>query len=157
MTVGPNGSVTADLALTPLNGTVTGTITNAQTGAAIDNASVTLETGQSATTDATGAYTIANVTPGTYNLTADHANYSPNITSVTVGPNGSVTADLGADATERVDQRDGNRPGRRRLVRSDGHDRQYGPDGDDGRRRNVHDPGRRAWHVQPDGIAGELQ
>ncbi|MDZ7729952.1 MAG: carboxypeptidase-like regulatory domain-containing protein [Natrialbaceae archaeon] len=94
MTVGSNGSVTADLALTPLNGTVTGTVTDADTGATIQNATVTLETGQTATTDATGSYTIANVVPGTYNLTADHADYAPNMTSVTVGPNGSVTADL---------------------------------------------------------------
>ncbi|MDZ7729950.1 MAG: carboxypeptidase-like regulatory domain-containing protein [Natrialbaceae archaeon] len=94
VTVGPNGSVTADLALTAQNGTITGTVTDADTGATIENATVTLETGQSATTDATGAYTIANVVPGTYNLTADHANYTANTTSVTVGPNETVTQDV---------------------------------------------------------------
>ncbi|MDZ7729951.1 MAG: carboxypeptidase regulatory-like domain-containing protein [Natrialbaceae archaeon] len=98
VTVGPNGSVTADLALTPLNGTVTGTITEADTGATIQNATVTLETGQSATTDASGTYTLADVVPGTYNLTADHANYTANTTSVTVGPNQTVTEDLALSA-----------------------------------------------------------
>ncbi|MDZ7729954.1 MAG: carboxypeptidase regulatory-like domain-containing protein [Natrialbaceae archaeon] len=103
VTVGPGEAVTdVNLTLVELNGTVSGTVTNSSDGTALANATVeVVGTGQTATTDATGNYTITNVTPGTYDVHADAPGYvAETQTNVTVPANGSATANFSLDPAD---------------------------------------------------------
>ncbi|MDZ7730424.1 MAG: carboxypeptidase-like regulatory domain-containing protein [Natrialbaceae archaeon] len=89
--VGPGQNVTdANLSLTPLNGTITGTVTGPG-GAGLANATVTVaSTNQSATTAANGTYTITAVEPGNYTLTAARTGYDTASENVSVLANATV-------------------------------------------------------------------
>jgi len=87
--VGPGGSATSNFALAPLAGTINGTVTDVSTGKAIAGALVSF-TGGSATTNSTGAYSLANVTEGTYTLTASATGYNNQSQTVVVGPGATV-------------------------------------------------------------------
>ena len=77
------------------NGSVGGRVTDARTGQAIVGASVSLEgTSWHATTDDKGQYRIADVTPGTYTLSATRIGYAKLSQSVTVAAGEEATADL---------------------------------------------------------------
>ncbi len=65
-----------------LNGTITGTVTDVSTGAAIAGATVTAG-GITATTSAAGAYTIS-IAPSTYTVTASVPGFTASTVSVTV-------------------------------------------------------------------------
>ncbi|MDZ7729949.1 MAG: carboxypeptidase regulatory-like domain-containing protein [Natrialbaceae archaeon] len=92
VTVVSNATTTQNFTLSAQNGSISGTVTD-QDGADLYGATVTIDsTGQTATTAADGTYTIPDVAPGTYNLTASLANYSDDTqTNVTVGPGEAVT------------------------------------------------------------------
>ena len=73
--------------LTPLPGTVTGTVTNSAGGSAISGATVSDNGGPSATTDASGTYTLT-LAPGSHQLTASAGTFAtsgPQTASVTPG------------------------------------------------------------------------
>ena len=82
----------------PTTGTISGRVTSA-TGAALDGATVTTQpVSGTATTDTQGNYSIANVAPGAYTVTATRNGYSNGTTTTTVtagqtsGANLSLTA-----------------------------------------------------------------
>ena len=77
-------TTTADLELSPLPGTIAGTVTDASNGEAIIGATVTAN-GYNATTDAYGHYNITDVPLGTYTVTASATGYeSASQTDITV-------------------------------------------------------------------------
>ncbi|MDZ7729948.1 MAG: carboxypeptidase regulatory-like domain-containing protein [Natrialbaceae archaeon] len=93
VTVNPGQSVTdVNFTLIEQNGSISGTVSDGL-GQALSGATVSIDsTGQSASTDASGSYTISNVSAGTYNLTASLANYtSDSVTNVSVSAGEAVT------------------------------------------------------------------
>jgi hypothetical protein len=79
----------------PATGTISGTVT-AQGGGAISGATVTVVgTSLSATTNASGAYTISDVPTGTYSVTASASGYTEQTqTGVTVNDGETTTVDF---------------------------------------------------------------
>ncbi|HEY2030444.1 MAG TPA: carboxypeptidase regulatory-like domain-containing protein [Myxococcales bacterium] len=74
-------------------GTVSGKVTNVQTGSAISGATVSWS-GGSATSDATGSFTLAKVTAGAVALTGTATGYLDRSSSVTVAGGGTTTSNL---------------------------------------------------------------
>jgi len=74
-------------------GSITGTVTSAKDGSAIVGATVTDGT-RTTTTDATGKYTIANVPPGTYQVTAGKSGYQTSTSTVTVVSGGTAVTNF---------------------------------------------------------------
>lgn len=64
-------------------GTITGTVTDSSTGAAIAGATVSYS-GGSTTTSSSGVYTLSSVAPGTYSVTASASGHNSATSSVTV-------------------------------------------------------------------------
>lgn len=91
--LGPGGAATANLALVPLPGSINGTVTDVSTGKAIVGAVVAIG-GGSGTTNAAGAYSIANVTEGTYILTASANGYNSQTQAAVVGPGATAQKDF---------------------------------------------------------------
>jgi len=78
-------------------GTVTGTVKDAVTNAALQGVTVkvTQQTSKTATTNSSGVYSIASVTAGTVTLTATKTNYVDYVTgNIVVPASGTVTAPL---------------------------------------------------------------
>ena len=76
-------------------GTVTGTVTEAETGNTIPGVNVALvELNRGAATDAEGQYTIEDVPPGTYILRASFVGYQDFTTEITIEANETVTQDV---------------------------------------------------------------
>jgi hypothetical protein len=92
-TVGPGAAVTQNFALLPPPGSITGHVTDAQTSSAISGATVSYS-GGSATTDGTGLYTLINVPPGTYTVTAAAADHVAGSAPVTVTSGNPTTQDF---------------------------------------------------------------
>jgi acid phosphatase len=74
-------------------GTISGHVTNANTGAAIAGATVSFS-GGSTTTDSNGAYSFSNVASGTYNVTASQNGFTSQTNSVTVSSGATSTLDF---------------------------------------------------------------
>ena len=89
-----------NFSLTPLPGSVSGTVTNASGGAVIVGATVTDSGGASATTNGSGVYTLSGLTPGSHTLTASAATFTssqPQTAVVTAGqPTSGVNFSLTA-------------------------------------------------------------
>jgi len=68
----------------PDTGSISGTVTQAVGGAAIDGATVSADTGQSTTTNGSGDYTLSNVPVGTRTVTASATGFVSDSTDVTV-------------------------------------------------------------------------
>ena len=83
------GSGESDVGQT--NGTVTGTITNARTGATLSGATVA-GTGFSTTTDSNGNFTLTGVPPGPQTLTVSRSGFSTTMKAVTVMAGETVSA-----------------------------------------------------------------
>ncbi|HEX9562482.1 MAG TPA: carboxypeptidase regulatory-like domain-containing protein [Gemmatimonadaceae bacterium] len=95
VTVMAGQTATAGIALTPLPGTLSGTVTDAASGAPIAGASVTTQPATTtAITNSQGAFTISGVPAGSYNVTASHAGYSPGSANGVVGPGQAVTVNI---------------------------------------------------------------
>lgn len=92
--VGPGATVTQNFALTAPNGAITGTVTDAGTASPISGATVSYS-GGSATTNANGQYTIANVAAGTYTVTAAASAYGSQNRTITVAAGATATANFG--------------------------------------------------------------
>ncbi len=79
----------------PTVGTITGRVTAASTGAALDGAAVsTSPASGTATTDALGNYSIAGVPVGTYTVTAAKSGYTSSSATVTVSGGQTSTANI---------------------------------------------------------------
>src|SRR6266480_950716 len=89
----PGATATQNFALTRPDGAITGTVTSAATGSPISGATVSYS-GGSTTTNGSGQYTLSNVAPGAYNVTASAAGYSSQSQSVTVGSGQTATANF---------------------------------------------------------------
>ncbi|MBI2919215.1 MAG: S8 family serine peptidase [Chloroflexi bacterium] len=74
-------------------GTIAGTVTDASTGIPVPGATVSDGT-RSATTDASGAYTLASVPAGSYTVTASRTGYSSTSQTVSVVAGATATADF---------------------------------------------------------------
>lgn len=74
--------------------TIRGTVTDASTGIPLSGASVTLSTGQAASTAGDGAYAIAGLPAGTYTITIRLLNYYIKSKTITVGADSTVTVDF---------------------------------------------------------------
>jgi len=95
-TVTAEGTSTVDIALDPEpvgggTGTIKGTVTDASTGAKIGGVLMTADTGESATTNRGGKYTIRNVPEGERTVTASKDGYDPQDQPVTVAAGQTTT------------------------------------------------------------------
>jgi hypothetical protein len=88
VTVTSNNTTTANLALNEL-GKITGFVKNSG-GVALAGATVSFS-GGATTTAADGSYTLSNVVPGSYNVTASAPNYKNSTKSTTVNPGQTTT------------------------------------------------------------------
>jgi uncharacterized protein YkwD len=77
----------------PITGTVTGTVTSNNTGQPVVGATVT-DGARTATTGASGVYTLGNVPPGSCTLTASATGYQAATKQVSVPAGGTVTANF---------------------------------------------------------------
>ncbi|MDZ7729947.1 MAG: carboxypeptidase regulatory-like domain-containing protein [Natrialbaceae archaeon] len=102
VSVGPGATETQNFSLVAQNGTISGTVLE-PSGASVAGATVTIDgTGQSTTTAGDGTYTLTNVSPSTYNLTATLTDYDDGTaTNVAVAPGASVT-DVNLTVTPQV-------------------------------------------------------
>jgi len=91
VTVLSGSNALADFSLTEviLPGSITGSVTDAENGSPIAGATVSGGT-RTATTDATGKYTIANVPPGNYQVTASKSGYESSMSAVTIVSGGTA-------------------------------------------------------------------
>jgi len=89
-------TTTLNVGMTTIPGMIAGTVTNSETMEAINGATIIVEgTAYSATTNSSGEYTIENVEPGTYSITASDDDYFPlTIDEQTVVSNQTTTVDL---------------------------------------------------------------
>jgi len=87
-----------DIVLSELPGSITGHITNNQNGAAISGATVCLVdcgfTCTPATTDAAGSYTLSDLPPGTYTVSASASRYLTNTAPAVVTSDQATTCDI---------------------------------------------------------------
>ena len=89
VSVGPGDDVTGvDFDLEPLPGSISGTVLG--DGEPLEGATVTAN-GHSTQTEADGSYTISDLAPDTYTVTASHEGYEADSQDVPVGPNQDVT------------------------------------------------------------------
>jgi uncharacterized membrane protein len=95
VTVLEEATVVADFALNEVIvfGTITGSVIDAEDGSPVAGAVVSDGTGTT-TTDATGKYTIANVMPDIYQVTASKSGYHGSSLTVTVLPGGTTVANF---------------------------------------------------------------
>jgi hypothetical protein len=82
----------------PAPGSISGAVTDASNGTALSGATVSYSGGSTAT-DASGNYSLANVAPGTYSLTASKTGYSNKSQSVTVASNANSTSNFALTAS----------------------------------------------------------
>jgi hypothetical protein len=82
-------------------GAIAGTVTSAIDGRPLASASVTAG-GQSAVTDSGGVYSISNVAPGTYTVSASLSGWQPNSTTVSVTSGATSTANIKLATTGRI-------------------------------------------------------
>ena len=96
---GDGTAVTADFTLSPEpTGDISGTVTDSLTGFPIGGATVTVDTGESDTTDAsTGAYTITSVSTGLHDVTASATGFVSDTLPVVVEEGLTVAQDFALD------------------------------------------------------------
>src|SRR6266851_3319947 len=97
VTLTASTTTTQNFALAPNPGTITGTVTDAGTAAPISGATVSYS-GGSTTTNSSGVYTLANVTEGSYSVTAGATGYVSQSRTVTVGPGATATQNFALTA-----------------------------------------------------------
>lgn len=101
-TVAAGQITTQNVVLQPSPGTLSGTVTDAATGAVLSGTSVAVVNQSGATvasvqTNAQGQFTISNLAPGTYSVTFGHAGYASLTTGAVVQPNATVTLNVSLD------------------------------------------------------------
>jgi thermitase len=98
VTVVAGSTTVANFALAEIPGSIAGTVTSAKDGSPLVGATVTDGT-RTTTTDGTGKYTIANVPPGTYQVTASKAGYQSSSVTVMVVAGNTVVANFSLSET----------------------------------------------------------
>ena len=98
VTAGQAATAGLALAKTVAAGSISGKVTDASTGAGIAGATVS-DGPASATTDSTGAYTLAGVPAGTYTLTVSASGYGSGSQSVSVTSGQTTTANIALTKT----------------------------------------------------------
>ncbi|NLX22136.1 MAG: PEGA domain-containing protein, partial [Phycisphaerae bacterium] len=86
--------ITWTINVTAANGNLTGTVTNASTGAAVSGATVSLGSAGSTTTNTSGVYTISNVPAGTYTATVSKTGFNNASGSVSITAGSTTTKDF---------------------------------------------------------------
>jgi hypothetical protein len=81
----------------PAPGNITGTVIDSSNANPIQGATVTVDTGGSATTDVNGIYTLSGVPAGNRTVTADASGYVSQNKQTTVPENGTSTVDFSLD------------------------------------------------------------
>jgi hypothetical protein len=81
----------------PDPGNITGTVTDSSTGNPIQGATVTADTGESDTTDASGNYTLSSVSAGDHTVTASASGYVTQQQQTTVPSGGTTTLNFALD------------------------------------------------------------
>ncbi len=89
---------TATVEVSPRTGAISGTVTNAETGAGIPGATVTAD-GETTTTDAYGAYTISGLVAGDYTVTASANGYAQGSVQVTLAEGEGASANISLQPT----------------------------------------------------------
>ena len=91
-----DGSTTGDVAIGGgvSTGSVSGTVTDADTAVAIEGAAVSVDTGQNANTDSNGDYTINDVPIGERTVTAEATGYQSQDSPATVNEGETATVDF---------------------------------------------------------------
>ncbi|WP_394549204.1 carboxypeptidase-like regulatory domain-containing protein, partial [Priestia aryabhattai] len=102
LTLTPGETVSTDVSLTPLPGTITGIITNEQTGAPVQGAIITVRQFSPAgpivtntTTNTQGQFSTINLPPGTYTIIAEATSLGTTSATTVVVPNTSSTVNIG--------------------------------------------------------------
>ncbi len=89
------GSVTVDFSLTPTNGVIAGVVKDTSDNPVAGATVATSTGGYSTTSGSDGSYTLANVDPGTYSVTASKTGYTPDTeTGVVVTAGNTTTANF---------------------------------------------------------------
>jgi len=102
-TVTTGTTTTLDFELTPLNGTISGIVTDSSTGDPISEATVTAN-GMSATTNSSGHYAISDVPAGTYTVTVSANGYEDSSqTNITVVAGETTTVDFELTPAQPLD------------------------------------------------------
>jgi len=94
------GGVIPALAQTPVNGSVTGRVVNAATGAYLEGAEVTVEGFAPALTDRNGAFTLTGVSPGTREVRATYSGLESGRQTVEVRAGQSADVSLRLQSAE---------------------------------------------------------
>ena len=95
ITIGSGDAHVTDMELAVLSGTLSGHVTVSGSGGALAGVTVALSgAGRSATTDASGNYTISGVPAGTYTATFSKAGYGSKTASVTIFGDDTQTANM---------------------------------------------------------------
>jgi hypothetical protein len=94
VTVNPASTTNRDFTLTPLPGSVSGTVINLHTGLPVAGATVSYTGGQ-AVTDAAGAYSLTSVQEGSYSFFAAASGFMDQTQTVGVGAGQAVVRDFG--------------------------------------------------------------
>ena len=103
-TLADGGTSVVDFLLDPEPmGAITGTVTDSQTGFAIQGANVSADTGQSAITAANGSYTLNDVPTGNRTVTASAIDYLTQQKSTSVTDGGTSLVDFALDPEPRGD------------------------------------------------------
>lgn len=92
VTVSAGTTATQDFALTSTTGSISGTVKDAGTQAAISGATVSVSGGPSTTTNASGVYTLSGLAAGTYTVNASKTGYVS-------GSNPGVVVNVGSTTT----------------------------------------------------------
>ncbi|MED4278752.1 carboxypeptidase regulatory-like domain-containing protein, partial [Priestia megaterium] len=102
LTLTPGETVSTDVSLTPLPGTITGTIANEQTGDPIEGAIITVRQfspagpiATSTTTNTQGQFSTINLPPGTYTIIAEATSLGTESATTVVFPNTTSTVNIG--------------------------------------------------------------
>lgn len=94
-----NAAVLSGPAPAPTTGSITGTVTDSATAAAIGGTTVSTDSGQSTTTAADGTYTLADVPTGTRTVTASASGYDSQSATAEVTDGGTTTVNFALSAT----------------------------------------------------------
>jgi hypothetical protein len=90
VTVKPAATTTQGFNVAPLAGSLSGTVTDSGTGSPLAGATVSYPGGQ-VTTDSAGAFSLASVTEGAYDVTAAASGHASQTVNVVVGPGQAST------------------------------------------------------------------
>ena len=99
-TVTAGGVLVTNIDLVPANGVLVGTVRDADSGGPVAGATIAVSSGDTASSDAAGAFSLADMAPGSVEVTVSAPGYSAQTLQAVISPGG--TTDLGAVALSPV-------------------------------------------------------